>query len=295
MTSSKVQNAFTVDLEEWYQGLTSTNGRPETWPELESRVVPATEQLLDLLRDYEIRATFFVLGIVAEQHPQLIETIAAEGHEIGVHGYWHRFVSRMTRDEFAAELDLALTAITAVTGSTPLGHRAPYFSINAQTPWAFEVIASRGLHYDSSVFPTRNMLYGYPDAPRFPYPIEGTDLIEFPASTMRVGGRNWPIAGGFYNRVLPIELIRRGLKQVNDAGQPAVLYIHPWEMDTRQVYDQVRPRERLTHYHGRNGLEAKLRRLFDEFCFGPLVELLPAYQTRLQDRSSALATNAGSS
>jgi polysaccharide deacetylase family protein (PEP-CTERM system associated) len=280
---STVQNAFTVDLEDWFQGLTSTNAQPGRWPELESRVVPATERLLSLLREHEIRATFFVLGYVARQYPQLIESVVGDGHEIGVHGYWHRFVSRMTRDEFAAELDLALTAITAVTGTPPLGHRAPYFSINAATPWAFDVIASRGLRYDSSVFPTRNMLYGFPDAPRFPYRLEGTNLVEFPATTMRVLGRNWPVAGGFYNRALPYGIIKRGLAQVNGAGQPAVLYIHPWELDTGQVYDQVTPRERITHYHGRGRLEAKLRRLFADFQFGPLEDLLPAYETTPAD------------
>lgn len=273
--SSHPPNAFTVDLEEWFQGLTSTNARPEQWPALESRVVKATEDLLHLLDEYGVRATFFILGYVADTHPRLVEHIAAQGHEIGVHGYWHRFVSRMSRAEFETELDRALTAVTAITGSPPLGHRAPYFSINAQTPWAFEVLAERGLIYDSSVFPTRNMLYGFPGAPRFPYLIDELDLVEFPATTMRLGGRNWPMAGGFYNRALPYSVIKYGITQVNAAGQPAVLYIHPWELDTGQRYASVTPRERVTHYFGRGGLEAKLRRLFTDFRFDPLADLLP--------------------
>ncbi len=267
-------NAFTVDLEDWFQGLTSTNPQIDRWPNLESRVVGATKQLIAILRAHNVRATFFTLGYIADHHPSLVENIAEAGHEIAVHGYWHRFVSRMTRDEFAAELDKAVSAITKVVAEQPVGHRAPYFSIDAETPWAFEVLKSRGFRYDSSVFPTRNMLYGFPGAPRFPYRIETLDLVEFPATTMRFAGRNWPIAGGFYNRALPYSFIAHGIRQVNELGQPAILYVHPWELDTEQRYGQVTIRERITHYHGRGSLAKKLDRLFTEFRFTPLRELL---------------------
>lgn len=276
MTSSirVTTNAFTVDLEEWFQGLTSTNPQVARWPEFESRVVPATEHLLALLRQHNIRATFFVLGYVADAHPHLIERIAAEGHELGIHGYYHRFVYRLTRDEFAREIDMSIAALERITGMSPAGHRAPYFSINASTSWAFDVLVARGIRYDSSVFPTRNILYGYPDAPRFPYRPAGHALVEFPATTMRAAGRNWPIAGGFYNRLLPYALVRHGIRQVNAEGQSAVLYIHPWELDTGQRYGQVTLRERITHYHGRRGLEKKLHRLFADFRFEPLYKVL---------------------
>ena len=268
-------NAFSVDLEDWFQGLTSTNKRPDLWPELESRVVGATKALLAILREHDVLATFFTLGYVADHHPALIEEVSAAGHEIAVHGYWHRFVSRMTRDEFAAELDLGIDALVKVTGERPLGHRAPYFSINAATPWAFEVLRSHGIQYDSSVFPVRNMLYGYPGAPRFPYRIEGLEMSEFPATTAQFGGRSWPVAGGFYTRALPYEFVSRGIRQVNQLGQPAILYVHPWEIDTGQQYREVTIRERITHYHGRGGLRSKLEKLFSEFRFAPLRDLAP--------------------
>jgi polysaccharide deacetylase family protein (PEP-CTERM system associated) len=271
--SKKMLNAFSVDLEDWFQGLTSTNKQTDLWPELESRVSGATRALLKILGMFDVTATFFSLGHVADHHPGLIEEIIDAGHEIAVHGYWHRFVSQMTRDEFAAEVDLAMEALYQVTREAPLGHRAPYFSINASTPWAFEVLASRGFEYDSSVFPTRNMLYGYPDAPRFPYRISGLNLVEYPATTMQFAGRSWPVAGGFYTRALPYEFISWGIRQVNALGQPAILYIHPWELDTGQSYPKVTFRERITHYHGRNRLEAKLKKLFTEFNFGPLRDL----------------------
>ena len=280
-------NAFTVDLEDWFQGLTSTNPLVDQWPAFESRVEAATRHLLALLGEQDVRATFFVLGYVADSHPALIEEIAAEGHEIGVHGYYHRFVSQMTAAEFAQELDQTMAAIDRITGIVPIGHRAPYFSFNANTPWAFEVLESRGYSYDSSVFPTRNMLYGFPDAPRFPYKVPGHDIVEFPATTMSFAGKKWPIAGGFYNRALPYAVIRQGIQQVNELGKPAVIYIHPWELDTGQTYDQVTFRERITHYHGRGGLQKKLNRLLSDFQFGTLQDLLAQMESTLEQRSDS--------
>lgn len=270
---TQMLNAFSVDLEDWYQGLTSTNKQPRRWPELESRVVDATRFLLAIMAEHDVRATFFTLGHIADHHPGLVEAVMDAGHEIAAHGYWHRFVSQMTRDEFAEEIDLAIEALYKVTGERPLGHRAPYFSINDKTPWAFEVLASRGFRYDSSVFPTQNMLYGYPGAPRFPYQVAGLNLVEYPATTAQFGGRNWPVAGGFYTRALPYELISRGIRQVNQLNQPAILYIHPWELDSGQSYSQVTFRERITHYYGRGRLRPKLEKLFSEFHFVPLKEL----------------------
>jgi polysaccharide deacetylase family protein (PEP-CTERM system associated) len=272
-------NAFTVDLEDWFQGLTSTNPLIDRWPSLESRVIPATQLLLDILRTHKVEATFFVLGYVADQHPALIEQIRAEGHEIGVHGYFHRFVSRLIPDEFAQELEQSIQAVERITGEKPLGHRAPYFSINAKTPWAFELLRAHGLCYDSSIFPTRNILYGFPGAPRFPYhcfedqSLEGHALVEFPLSTVRLGGLNWPIAGGFYLRALPYAFIRWGVAHLNSQGQPAIMYIHPWELDLGQNYNRVTPRERITHYYGRHHLAEKLHRLFSDFHFTSLRKL----------------------
>ena len=221
-----------------------------------------------------MRATFFVLGYVADQYPTLIERVAAEGHEIGVHGYFHRFVFRLTPDQFAEELERSVRAVERITGEQPLGHRAPYFSIDARTPWAFDVLEAHGFRYDSSVFPTRTMLYGYPDAPRLPYRPAGCKLVEFPVSTAHVVGANWPMAGGFYMRALPYAVVRWAIGQLNWQGQPAIMYLHPWELDLNQTYRQVTFRERITHYHGRRSLERKLRHLVMDFRFGPLCDLL---------------------
>lgn len=276
-------NAFSVDLEHWFQGLTSTNPLVEKWPSFESRLVPATRSLLDILRAYKVQATFFVVGYVADRYPDLVEHIRADGHEIGVHGYFHRFVSRLTPDEFARELERSIYAVERITGETPLGHRAPYFSINAGMPWVFDLLQAQGLRYDSSFFPTRNMLYGFSEAPRFPHRLDGHSLMEFPLSTIRLGGINWPIAGGFYLRTLPYAFIRWGISRLNDQGQPAIMYIHPWELDLGQHYNRVTLRERITHYHGRRRLEEKLRRLFTDFRFCSLRTILELQHTQDRD------------
>ncbi len=279
-------NAFTVDLEDWFQGLTSTNPHPEKWEQLESRVESSTDRLLALLAEHDVRATFFVLGRIAERHPDLIRRVDAAGHEIGVHGYWHLYVNRLSPQEFAAELDRTLEVLRPLVSQPIVGHRAPYFSIDGSSLWALEVLEARGFRYDSSFFPTRNQLYGYPDAPRFPHRPGGNGvppsrgLVEFPVSTARWVGINWPIAGGFYVRSLPYAVLRQGIRQLNGQGQPAVLYVHPWELDTGQHYDQVTLRERITHYHGRRSLAQKLGNLFCDFSFTTLRDVLDARYQR---------------
>jgi polysaccharide deacetylase family protein (PEP-CTERM system associated) len=203
-----------------------------------------------------------------------MDEICANGHEVGIHGYMHRFVSRMTPAEFDGEVARSIEAVMRVNGVMPAGHRAPYFSVNATTPWAFDVLARHGLRYDSSVFPTRNMLYGFPGAPRLPYRVAGGHLWELPASTVRWAGKLWPVAGGFYVRTLPYVVTRWALRRLQQANEPALMYIHPWELDLGQRYGRVTPRERLTHYHGRRGLAAKLHRLFSDFRFGPMSEVV---------------------
>ncbi len=267
-------NAFTVDLEDWFQGLTSTNPQVERWPSRESRVVPATRKLLALLHVHNVQATFFILGYVADQRPALIREIREAGHEIASHGYYHRFVYKQSPDEFLQDLALANEAIERAAGIYPSGYRAPYFSVNASTPWVFDYLAAAGLKYDASVFPTRNMLYGYPGAPRYPYRLEGAGLMEYPASTIEFGKVAVPVSGGFYVRVFPYAFVKRAIRRLNAAGHPAIMYVHPWELDLGQDYPHVTARERITHYYGRRGLEAKLNRLFSDFRFTSLGTLM---------------------
>ncbi|MFB0534653.1 MAG: DUF3473 domain-containing protein [Anaerolineae bacterium] len=268
-------NGLSVDLEDWYQGLTSTNPLRQAWPTFESRVLRNTELLLDLLAKHNTRATFFTLGYVAERFPDLISQVEAAGHEIGVHGYWHYMVDRLTLDAFAEEIDRALACLTPMVRGPLIGHRAPYFSINHRSLWALDLLAERGFRYDSSFFPARNSLSGYPKAPRFPHRLGGNQgMVEFPVSTARLFGMNWPIAGGIYLRALPYWFIKWSINRLHRQGQPAIMYLHPYDLDTEQSVPVATPREWLVRYCNRRGSLGKLRRLLRDFRFAPLRELL---------------------
>lgn len=267
-------NALTIDLEDWYQGLTSTGHQVSRWPEFEDRVVGATEQLLTLLDRSSVRATFFVLGYVADHFPDLVRRVADAGHEIALHGYHHRQVSRLTPQQFQADLLRGREAVETASRQPVRGYRAPMFSINGSASWALEMLHGLGFFYDSSVFPTRNMLYGYPEAPRFPYhPLGDNDFAEFPLSTVCLMGMNWPWAGGFYLRLLPYPLFRWGLERLNREGQPAILYLHPWELDPGQPRPNPTVRERFTHYYNLEATAERLSNLLRDFRFAPLNSL----------------------
>lgn len=267
-------NAFTIDLEDWYQGLTSTSRRVDQWRDFEDRVVGNTERILEILESVSVKATFFVLGYVADEFPNLVRKVADAGHEIALHGYHHQMVHRLTPEEFRRDVVRGMEAIQKACGKKVIGFRAPMFSINGSTGWALQELCAMGFQYDSSAFPIRNMYYGNPNAPRHPYrPKEAPDLIEFPVATVRLAGINWPVGGGFYVRTLPYRLIHAAILRINQQGQPAVIYMHPWELDQEQRYDKVTFRERITHYHGRASLPDKVHHLLHDFEFAPLQEL----------------------
>lgn len=274
-------NALTIDLEDWFQGLTSTGRHPDRWPSHQVRLTHNTHLLLDILAQAEVRATFFVLGYAADQHPQLIRQIADAGHEIGLHSYHHQKVSQLTAAQFRADLVRGRQAVEQASGQEVIGYRAPMFSINRSALWALQVLQEMGFRYDSSIFPTRNMLYGFPGAPCFPHhPFENGDFVEFPLSTVELLRVNWPMAGGFYLRALPYPIFKWSLRKLNRQGRPAIIYTHPWELDTDQPIFQVTPRERITHYFGRASLDGKLRRLVRDFQFVPLCQLLDSVSHR---------------
>jgi polysaccharide deacetylase family protein (PEP-CTERM system associated) len=270
-------NALTIDLEDWYQGLTSTSLQVDRWPEFEDRVVEATERLLSVLDRAGVQATFFVLGYVADQFPGLVRFVADAGHEIGLHGYHHAQVFRLSPDQFRTDVLRGREAVESASRTRVQGYRAPMFSINASALWALDVLNDLDFRYDSSVFPTRNMLYGFPEAPRFPYhPLDGAGFVEFPLSTVRAFGVNWPWAGGFYLRLLPYPLFKKGLDRLNREGRPAIIYLHPWELDPAHPRPNPTPRERFTHYYNLNRTAAKLANLLQEFRFAPLNSLYRA-------------------
>jgi polysaccharide deacetylase family protein (PEP-CTERM system associated) len=270
-------NAFTVDLEDWYQGLEIP---PEDWGGFADRLEVGTEVLLELLAEAGVRATFFVLGHAARQHPALIRRIHGAGHEIGTHGYSHRFVYELGPEEFARDLRLSLEVIQEATGEAVHGHRAPFFSITDRSPWAFEVLAACGLSYDSSVFPVRNYRYGIPDAPRWIH-RRPEGIMEFPLSTWRCAGVNFPVGGGAYFRLFPYTLSWYGLQRINRAGRPGVFYIHPWELDPDHPRLDLPRRIALTHYWNLAGTRNRLRRLLRELPFTTMGSVLQSWSAEI--------------
>jgi polysaccharide deacetylase family protein (PEP-CTERM system associated) len=281
VSATPIENAFTVDLEDWYQGLEI---EATEWGQFEDRIQIGTERLLDLLAAAQVKATFFVLGHVAEHHPDLVRSIHAAGHEIGTHGYAHQFVYRLGREAFKRDLVLSLEKLDRAVGSSVVGHRAPFFSITAAADWAFDVLAECGLVYDSSVFPVRNYRYGMPDAPRWPFEVRD-GLTEIPLSTLSAAGRKIPLGGGAYFRIFPYAVTRFGLRQINASGNAAIFYIHPWELDPEHPRVHLPRRIGLTHYWNLGASAGRLRRLLAEFRFTTMAAVLKRWQG-LQRRPS---------
>lgn len=272
-SSIPMLNALTFDVEDYFQVESFTNiVSREDWSQYPIRVVENTQRILNLLREYKTHATFFVLGWVADRYPELVQEIAADGHEIATHGYWHQLIYRQTPEEFATDLENSLEAIQKALGSySVVGYRAPVFSITNQSLWALDILQKHGIKYDSSIFPVAvHDRYGISNADRFANEI-GEGLWEFPPSTVQLGKRNLPVAGGGYFRLFPIPLTRWAIRQINDEGQPAVIYLHPWEFDPEQ------PRikgasllSRFRHYLNLDQTENRLRMLLEEFQFASM-------------------------
>ncbi|MFW6156102.1 MAG: XrtA system polysaccharide deacetylase [Armatimonadota bacterium] len=267
-------NALTVDVEEYFCYAYPGDVLPcERWGELESRVVPHTLETLRILELNDIRATFFVLGWVAEREPYLLREIRARGHEIGSHGYFHELVFKQSLGSFRDDVRRSIDVIADVTGEMPTGYRAPSFSINDSCLWALDVIADLGFTYDASIFPVRMRHYGASGVLRAPHRMKN-GLWEFPAATMEVGGRDLPFGGGGYFRLYPFVVTRWATQRLNSAGRPAMIYLHPWELDPNPP---MKPNSRLHRFQHTVNLaktRSRLLHLCSEFDFAPMGEVL---------------------
>jgi polysaccharide deacetylase family protein (PEP-CTERM system associated) len=240
-------------------------------------VVANTRRLLDLFAEFDTRGTFFVLGWVAEECPELVREIRDRGHDLACHGFEHRLVYTLDAASFAADLERSVAAIAAAAGERVSGFRAPSFSLDRRCPWALDVLVEQGFTYDSSIYPVRHPRYGLPGFPRMPCRLRtpaGREIREFPLTTLRLLGRNLGASGGGYLRLLPLVLLETAFRRMNAAGAPAVLYLHPWEIDPEQPRLRVRGLGRLTHYTNLARTEKRLRRLLRRFRFAPMAEVL---------------------
>lgn len=271
---SKIKNALTIDLEDWPVAVLGPHH------EISHRVVDNTLRLLNILRRHEVCATFFVLTRVAEKFPDLIREVARDGHEIASHGHAHQLLTRMTPDEFRRDVQTSIEILERLTFTRPLGYRAPAFSIVRQTRWAGPILAELGFTYDSSIFPIRHRRYGIPDAPRGIHRWSNCDLIEIPPATLRMAGVNIPIAGGGYFRLWPREFISRSIARLNRENTPAVLYLHPYELDVNGIAAHqgdgihVGTWRKFTQQLGRSRIEARLNAILGAYSFCPLRELI---------------------
>jgi polysaccharide deacetylase family protein (PEP-CTERM system associated) len=267
-----VTNILCVDLEDWYH---PEYVRPKIVNNLTERIEQSIEITLELLKKVNVKATFFIVGEIAEAHPRLVRTIAEAGHEVGFHGYYHEPLWVLDPHKFSMELEKFKKLVEPITGRRCLGFRAPSYSLDNRTKWAMFVLKEAGLVYDSSVFPFKTPLYGEPTAPKIPYRPSLKDIaqedkneqfVEFPALIYHLGGLKIPAAGGFYLRALPSFLLKKAIRQMNKQGSPAVFSFHPWEVDPETPHVKLGFSKSFITYYNVPVTE-KLSRLISDFKF----------------------------
>jgi polysaccharide deacetylase family protein (PEP-CTERM system associated) len=270
---------MSVDVEEYFMVEAFAGTVPRSsWGDWPSRVVASTQAILDLFERHQVTATFFFVGWIAKRYPELVREVAARGHDLANHSYWHRTVYSLSRDEFREDTRAATAAIEDAAGVKVCGYRAPSWSITNECIWALDILAEQGLRYDSSIFPIHHDLYGVVGAERFPYTIpcaNGSTLIEYPPATVRVLGQNLPGAGGGYLRILPMiytEWVFRKFEE--EYGKRVVVYIHPWELDPLQPRIKDKMRSTIRHYTNLNRMQAKLTKLVSKYTFRSFESIL---------------------
>ena len=271
-------NAMTIDVEDYFHvsAFSDIVARSE-WDTMESRVCASTERLLRLLDRANVRATCFVLGWVAERFPDLVARLHAAGHELASHSYDHGLVYARDPDDFRRDLRQAREAIEAASGVRVTGFRAPSYSVTQGSLWALDVLIEEGYRFDSSIYPIRHDRYGIASWPRHVHTVRraGGTLVELPGSTVRRMGVNLPMGGGGYFRQLPYGWTRAGIRRLNEVErQPAIFYIHPWEVDPDQPRLAAPLATRVRHYRGLGDVERRFGRLLQEFRFGTIAEVL---------------------
>jgi polysaccharide deacetylase family protein (PEP-CTERM system associated) len=268
-------NALTFDVEEYFQVTGFAEGvAPAHWDLYEPRAERSTDELLELLAGADVRATFFVLGWIARRFPGLVRRIAAAGHEVASHGYWHQLVTTQSRDAFRADVRAAKAVLEDAVARPVLGYRAPSFSVAPERAWAFEVLVEEGYEFDSSVAAGRRTSCGHltPDGRPFVMETPAGPLREYPLPTIRRLGRNIPVCGGGYFRLMPYWMTRRALRELNAGGSPVCVYLHPWEFDPEQPQLRVSRGRAFRHRVNLHRTRPRLEWLLRDFQFGTMSE-----------------------
>jgi polysaccharide deacetylase family protein (PEP-CTERM system associated) len=266
-------NAFSIDVEDYFHvEAFASRIPPDSWQSFECRVERNVELILEILGKHQTKATFYILGWVAESYPLLARKIADAGHEIGCHGYAHQHILRQTPDQFRQDVRAARQCLMDQVQQPVHCYRAPSFSVTKKTLWALDILAEEGFRIDSSIFPVRHDLYGIPEADRFPH-WKGR-IFEFPPTTIRKGNINIGVAGGGYLRLLPYKFTKWAIRQVNEIEhKPVMVYFHPWELDPDQPRISAPLKSRLRHYTNLSGMQKKIERLLQDFSFGTVSDV----------------------
>ena len=284
-------NGLSVDVEDWFQvGAFEEVIDRDDWDGLTDRVERNVDAILEMFDDSGVKATFLTLGWVARRHGALMRRIADNGHELASHGWDHARVYTLDRERFAADIRRAREEIEDASGVAVKGYRAPSFSIDHRTPWAYAELAEQGYAYSSSVAPIAHDHYGWREAPRFAFkPLPWAELVEIPVTTAEFAGKRLAAGGGGFFRVLPYAFSRWAIRQVNRRdGRPAVFYFHPWEIDPGQPRVAGAPlKSRLRHYTKLDAMEPKLRQLVSEFAWGRMDVVAHREAARLEDTGLA--------
>lgn len=274
----EIRNILQIDVEDWFCDLDV-----EDWNKYESRIIKNTEKILFLLRSTGNKATFFILGYFAEKFPELVRKIRDNGCEVASHGYSHTRIDKQTPEQFKQDIMRSKKIIEEIIKEKIIGYRAPQFTITNKTLWALEILKEAGFEYDSSIFPVKTPLYGILDSPRFPHirkTIKG-EIVEIPLSVYNLPliKNRIPIAGGFYLRAFPYFFIKHAIKKINDKNKPAVMFIHPWDLDPdkpkiepKKLYkyyslDSSDKSLKWFHYYGLKTAEKKFKKLLNDFRF----------------------------
>jgi len=270
-----IRNIISVDVEEYFHPTELAKSvRQDDWDSLPSRVEPQTRRVLEIFDRHKVKATFFVLGWVAERHAALIREIASKGHEIGCHSYSHRLVYDLTPDEFRNDTRRALQAIENACGISPKTYRAPSYSITEKSRWALEVLVECGFTHDSSIYPIQHDRYGIPGFGRHcqTIPTKSGPIVEVPIATVQLSKRNVaPVGGGAYLRLLPYRYTAAGIRRINrEDHEAACMYFHPWELDPDHPRLARGWVSRLRTYTGLGSMSRKIERLLADFAFGPV-------------------------
>ncbi|MFH1868336.1 MAG: XrtA system polysaccharide deacetylase, partial [Candidatus Omnitrophota bacterium] len=236
------------------------------------------DKILKILDESNTKATFFVLGWIAQRHAELIKDLHRRGHEIATHGYSHNMIYEMSPGIFKEDLKKSISIIEEIIKDKIIGHRASNFSVVKESLWSLDIMSECGIRYDASIFPIKHHRYGIPDAERFPHSIDVREgrmkIAEFPCSTIRLLGKNIPFSGGGYFRLMPYQLVKACIKSLNRASKPAMVYLHPWELDPNQPREKVKWNYRFMHYINLGKTQNKLKKLVKDFSFTTVKDVL---------------------